>query len=121
MIKMRKRKLSSGFTLIEAIFSLVIFLILFLAISTLIVTIVKSSHDSRNRYQALILAQNRLESIKAMPNIEAGTYTYEYDVFSIEEDVAMIEDYKDRAYRIIVRVYLNEKLLETLESIKITR
>ena len=33
----------------------------------------------------------------------------------------MIEDYKDRAYRIIVRVYLNEKLLETLESIKITR
>jgi len=118
---MRKRRLSNGFTLVETIFSLIIFLILFLAISTLIIAVAKKSYTSRNDYHALILAQKRIEAFKAMPEVHTGLNIYEHGDFTIEEDITLIEKYKDRIYRIKVKVYLNEKLLETMESIKINR
>jgi len=118
---MKKRNLSSGFTLIETIFSLVIFLILFIAISTLIMVVAMNSYASKTAYQALILAQKSIETFKTMPDVNIGTNIYEHGDFTIEENITIVEKYKGRVYRIIVKVYLNEKLIETMESIKIIR
>lgn len=118
---MNRNKLNSGFTIVETVFSLVIFLILFLAISTLITATAKNSYIARYDYQATILAQKRIEELKSASIIEEGTSHNKYGDFISEEEIIKIEEYKGRVYKIKVKIYKGEEILETMESIKIIR
>jgi len=107
--------------MIEIMFSMVIFLILYISILFLITTIAKNSYDTRYNYIATTLAQKRLEEIKASREIIEGYRNYEYKNFIIEEKIIKVEEYKTPVYRIVINVHKDDKVLETLEGIKVVK
>jgi len=114
----KKTKFNSGFTIIEIMFSMVIFLILYISISFLITTIAKNSYDTRYNYIATTIAQKRLEEIKASREISEGYRKYEYENFTIEEKIIKVEEYKSPVYRIVISVHKDDRVLEKLEGVK---
>ncbi|NLM43593.1 MAG: prepilin-type N-terminal cleavage/methylation domain-containing protein [Clostridiales bacterium] len=118
---MKKIKINSGFTMIETIFSLVIFLILYIVISFLITTIAKNSYDARYNYIATTLVQKRYEEIKATKEIIEGCKSYKYEDFIIEEEITKVEEYKSPVYKFVISVYKDDKILETLEGLKVIK
>ncbi|SHI92400.1 type IV pilus modification PilV family protein [Lutispora thermophila] len=118
---MNCNKLNSGFTIIETVLSLVIFLILFLAISTLITATAINTHAARDVYQTIMLAQKRIEELKSTSTIEEGIYYHNYDNYILEEEIKKIEKYKGRVYKIVIKIYKNDEVIESLETIKVIR
>lgn len=63
----------SGFTLLEVVISLAILMMLFVAISKIVQSILENVIQSRIRTVALSLAQSQLEQIHNLPYVKVGT------------------------------------------------
>lgn len=117
----KKTKFNEGFTIVEIMFSIAIFAILFIAISSLILTVLKVSQNAKHQYRATLFAQKRFEEIKASKDVVEGLYNYEYDDYTIDEEIIEVKEYKGRVFRVIIKVFRGEEILETIEGLKIIR
>ena len=117
----KKTRQNSGFTIIEMMFSLAIFAILFIAISSLMITTLKISQNTKHQYRATLLAQKRFEEIKTSKDILEGLYNYECNDYILDEEIIEVEGYKGRVYKIIIKVSLKDEILETIEGLKIIK
>ena len=114
-----KTRLNLGFTIIEIIFSLAVFAILFTAVSSLMLTTLKVSQSAKYQYQATALAQKRFEEIKASKTVETGLKSYDCNEYKISEEIQAVEEYNGRVYKVIIKVSRNEEILEIIEGLKI--
>ncbi len=110
---------NSGFTIIELLFALTIFSILFIAVSSLLMTTIKISETSKQQYDALILAQNHLEMIKASKEVLKAKERYQYGIYDIEVDIQDIPEYGGKLYKVIIEVSAYNRILEKIEGLKI--
>ncbi len=74
MTPFRKKQATSGFTFIEVLFSLVIFSVGLLAVTTMGTYVIKSNYQSKNLTNAVNLALNKLDHLKSDPNITDPEY-----------------------------------------------
>lgn len=115
----QKTRLNLGFTIIEIIFSLAIFAVLFIATSSLLFTTLKISQNAKYQYQAMSLAQKRFEEIKASKAIEPGLNNYECKEYRISEEIISVEEYNGRVYKVIIKVSKNGEVLDIIEGLKL--
>jgi len=97
-----RRRLQTGFSLIECVFAMVILMIGALAIVSVLAFSVKSNADSKKRYFATLLAQRRLEDVRNTPftSLTAGTVTetnvaedgVQYDITRVITDNDLVLD-----------------------------
>jgi len=94
-------KKQKGFTLIEVLFSLIIFAVGLLAIAGMQITSIKGNHFSSNVTQAAVLAQNKLEYLKNLsfedPKLDGGQPPEQINesgiVFAVEYGVVLVGNY----------------------------
>jgi len=94
-------KKQKGFTLIEVLFSLIIFAVGLLAIAGMQITSIKGNHFSSNVTQAAVLAQNKLEYLKNLsfedPKLDGGQPPEQINesgiVFVVEYGVVLMGNY----------------------------
>ncbi len=113
-----KRHNSSGFTLIEVLFSIAILGILDLALTTMITAEIKAYKDSKEQFEATLLAQSFYERLKASPMIKLGEEIAESEDFIIITEVEEVEEYEGSMIRVMVEVLKEEKSLERIEGYK---
>lgn len=114
-----KRLNSSGFTLIEVLYSIAIFGIINLALSSMLATTIKSYRLSKNQFEATLLAQSYYERIKAESEVILGETVIESGDFAIVINIVELDEYKDCMYKVIVQIFYGEELLEEIEGFKI--
>lgn len=113
-----KRHNSSGFALIEVLFSIAILGILDLALTTMITAEIKAYKDSKEQFEATLLAQSFYERLKASPMIKLGEEIAESEDFIIIMEVEEVEEYEGSMIRVMVEVLKEEKSLERIEGYK---
>lgn len=69
---MKKYNKSKGLTLIEIIISLAILAILLVPISNLVIASTKINKDGENKQKAVTIAEQMIEEIKALPDLQNG-------------------------------------------------
>lgn len=114
-----KTRHNLGFTIIEIIFSLAVFAVLFIAISSLMFTTLKVSQNAKYQYQATSLAQKRFEEIKASKTVETGVKNYERNEYKISEEIQAVEEYNGKVYKVMIKVSRNGEVLDIIEGLKI--
>lgn len=110
---------SSGFTLIEILFSISILGIMCLALFSMNTTIIKAYKDSKQQFEATLTAQCLYERIKASPFPDVGETITEFDDYKIISDIVEVEKYNGRLYKITVEVIKEDEVLEKIEGYKI--
>lgn len=114
-----KRLNSKGFTLIEVIFSLGILVIIFIALSSMHTTIINAYGNSKEQFNATMLAQSQFEKIKALPVESTGQSIIEADGFHIIVDIEEMDKYEGILYKIVVLVTKEDETLERIEGYKL--
>lgn len=113
-----KRHNSSGFTLIEVLFSIAILGILDLALTTMITAEIKAYKNSKEQFEATLLAQSFYERLKASPVIRLGVEISESGDFIIITEVEELEKYEGSMIKVTVEVLKEEESLERIEGYK---
>ena len=114
-----KRLNSSGFTLIEVLYSIAILGIINLALSSMLATTINSYRLSKKQFEATLLVQNYYERIKAISCVEPGETIIESGGFTIVIDIVELDEYKDCMYKIIIKIYDGDELIEEIEGFKV--
>ena len=116
---MKKRLNSKGFTLIETIFSIAILGIIHLALSTMLTTTINAYKESKQQYNATLLAQSYFEKIKASPIENVGQTINESEDLRGIIDITEVSKYTGRLYKITIEVTKEEESLEKIEGYKL--
>ncbi|MCK9216715.1 MAG: type II secretion system GspH family protein [Firmicutes bacterium] len=113
-----KRLDSKGFTLIETIYGIAILGILSIALSNLIMLTIKTYKDSKEQFNATLLAQYYFEEKKASYIVETEKTVIKSGDLLVSIDVLEVERYKERLFKITVEVIKDEMTLEKFEGYK---
>lgn len=110
---------TKGFTLIETIYAIAILGILSIALTNMIMLTINTHKNSKEQFNATLLAQYHFEKIKASDVAEAENIKIESGNLHIEIDIAEVEKYKDRLFKVTVEVMNGDKSLEKIEGYKL--
>ena len=114
-----KRHDTKGFTLIETIYAMAILGILSIALTSMIMLIINTYKNSKEQFNATLLAQSHFERIKASYIEKAEEIIIKSGDLQVTIDIAEAEKYKDRLFKITVEVMKGEKSLERIEGYKL--
>lgn len=117
---LKRLKNSSGLSFIELLFTIAILGIVMISISSLLINTSKINRESELLYQATLLAQSYMEDIKSSDSVNVGQNIESYEDTKIIVDIVKIDKYKYGFYKITIKVFKDEELLESLEGYKIT-
>ncbi len=114
-----KRLNSSGFTLIEVLFSIAILGIINLALTSMISTIINAYKESKVQFEATLLAQSYYEKIKALPFEDFGEAVIEKGNLTVVSSIEEADKYNGCLYKVTVEVFKDDKSLEKIEGFKL--
>ncbi len=114
-----KRRDTKGFTLIETIYAMAILGILSIALTSMIMLIINTYKNSKEQFNATLLAQLHFERIKASYIEKAEEIIIKSGDLQVTIDIAEAEKYKNRLFKITVEVMKGEKSLERIEGYKL--
>lgn len=114
----KRLKNCSGLSLIELLFTISILGIIMISIVPLFISTNKINRESESLYNATLLAQGYMESIKASDYVEVGQTINNFDGIKIKVDIGEVDKYASDFYRIIIEIFQNDELMERLEGYK---
>lgn len=114
----KRLKNCSGLSLIELLFTISILGIIMISIVPLFISTNKINRKSESLYNATLLAQGYMESIKASDHVEIGQTIDNFDGIKIKVDIGEADKYNSDFYRIIIEIFQNDELMERLEGYK---
>ncbi|WP_074350208.1 type II secretion system protein [Proteiniborus sp. DW1] len=114
----RKLRSCSGLSLIELLFTISILGIVMISIAPLMINSNKINRKSESLYNATLLAQGYMESIKASDCITVGRTVEIHDNTQVIIDIEKVVKY-DHFYKVTIEVLQDHELIERFEGYKI--